>query len=123
LRDRLRQLLQPPVVREAAVPHGRVGSEDDLELLGRLRFGSPIGARSQSADRVEGGVRDHSIVKSAPPALLEVRFATVTLPDMVVNDLVAREAGLVRQSSDDLVSGLSRVERSDQWLDDSFRPI
>ena len=44
LRERLRQLLQPAVVREAAVPDGGIGPEDDLESAG-LRRRRALGGR------------------------------------------------------------------------------
>src|SRR4051812_26090243 len=40
LRDRLGQLLQPAVVREAAIPDGRVGAENDLETRPSLVTGN-----------------------------------------------------------------------------------
>ncbi len=76
LRERLRQLLQPGVVREAAVVHARVGAEDDLETLRRLAAdcAPALIALQRHRLRRERRVRDQAVVQPPAPRAIESRL-------------------------------------------------
>ena len=135
LRLRLRQLLQPGVVREAAVVDGRVVFDFELEtgcwLLAVGCWGWRRRARRASRQR---GVFDQSIVQPLAPAALEVmedrrrrlsgqarRLSSIA--PIRAHGVVGRLIHAADQRAEDFVRGAAVVERGDQRLDDRHRPV
>ncbi len=123
--DRLRQLLQPGVVAEPAVVHGRIRLEHDFEPGGRRR---QIRRRRDDLRHADGRghrrarrPRNHAVVQPAPPFAFagvagfgETAFGRPALVDGVV----PRPLGCVGERGDDFESRLAVVERLDERLHD-----
>ena len=123
LRQRLRQFLQPAVVRESSVPDRRIGAEDDFQAAGRAgrevevrgpgsrhrsvlwhRLAAPLGPRA----RGRSSLGHEPIVQRVFPEAVEVRerltvcvgdrpaadLATVRPRPVVLHEVVARLADL-----------------------------
>src|SRR5207248_3060631 len=115
LRDRLRQLLQPAVVREAAVEDRRIVSERNFESFGwGLGAGGWTRRRHADVPWRERRVRNHAVVQPAAPR--GIVFG-IDLPELA-NEVVARPLRPVAHRGEHFVRALAAVERGDQRLDD-----
>ena len=97
--DGLGQLLEPAVVREAAIEYVRVGAENDFKSLSRRR---PRRSRGRAFEchlsRGERAVRDHAIVDRFAPPILEIGARMLAVP-VALHNLVWRLVGRLHSNA------------------------
>src|ERR1035437_3831112 len=119
LRQRLRNFLQPPVVREAAVEKARVGPEDDFDAV-RRRPGDRRGSRNARPwpedFRRQSTSGDESVVKRLPEEGVEA-LGMLLLP-VRFDEVEALRRGLSEGRGEHFECGLPAVQRFDERLED-----
>ena len=126
-RNRLRQLVKPGVVREAAVEEIRVRPNDDLDRVrvagrrdGVPEARVPIRAQVDGAQR-RSRSRDETVVKRLPPKRLEIP-TRARLP-VITHDVVRLRRRVAEEHRHDLVGRLAAIERIDQRLNECRRTV
>ena len=126
LRQGIGKLLQPPVVREAAVVKRGRGEEHDLQIARRSRRGAKAAELRQG---LPGEVGDNfwklaagqkPIVQNAVPGLVELRLTQDRFPGLP-HDVVAGTILAPDHQPKHLDWGPAAEQREDQRLDDAER--
>jgi hypothetical protein len=127
LGHRVRELLEPCVVRALAVLELRARHEEKIRVPGAARERPGLGgergehpARRRDGDGSERAVGEEAIVENAVPAPLEVLLSEDAAPRLL-HDLVAGAVLPAREKPDQLHVALAPVERQDQRLDHAER--